>query len=151
MFVSNGILFNHESPRRGTNFVTNKVVKAAVQILKGEKRDLVLGNLDATRDWGHAKDYVEAMWMILQLDKPDDFVCSTGVSHSVRDLCQYVFGKLGMNWEDYVRTDEKYHRPEELHNLKGDSTKLKEMTGWETKYTFETMLDDMIDYWMKLK
>ena len=151
MFVSNGILFNHESPRRGTNFVTNKVVKAAVQILKGEKENLILGNLDATRDWGHAKDYVEAMWMILQLDKPDDFVCSTGVSHSVRDLCQYVFGKLGMNWEDYVRTDEKYHRPEELHNLKGDSTKLKEMTGWETKYTFETMLDDMIDYWMKLK
>jgi GDPmannose 4,6-dehydratase len=151
MFVSNGILFNHESPRRGTNFVTNKVVKAAVQILKGEKRDLVLGNLDATRDWGHAKDYVEAMWMILQLDKPDDFVCSTGVSHSVRELCQYVFGKLGMNWEDYVRTDEKYHRPEELHNLKGDSAKLRDMTGWDPKYTFETMLDDMIEYWLNKK
>jgi GDPmannose 4,6-dehydratase len=151
MFVSNGILFNHESPRRGTNFVTNKVVKGAVQILKGEKRDLVLGNLDATRDWGHAKDYVEAMWMILQLDKSDDFVCSTGVSHSVRELCQYVFGKLGMDWEEYVRTDGKYHRPEELHNLKGDSTKLKEMTGWKPKYTFETMLDDMIDYWVHQK
>ena len=151
MFVSNGILFNHESPRRGTNFVTNKVVKAAVQILKGEKKDLVLGNLDATRDWGHAKDYVEAMWMILQLDKPDDFVCSTGISHSVRDLCQYVFGKLGMNWEDYVRTDEKYHRPEELHNLKGDSAKLRDMTGWKPKYTFETMLDDMIEYWVYKK
>jgi GDPmannose 4,6-dehydratase len=151
MFVSNGILFNHESPRRGTNFVTNKVVKAAVQILKGEKQDLVLGNLDATRDWGHAKDYVEAMWMILQLDKPDDFVCSTGISHSVRDLCQYVFGRLDMNWEDYVRTDEKYHRPEELHNLKGDSAKLRDMTGWEPKYTFETMLDDMIEYWLNKK
>jgi GDPmannose 4,6-dehydratase len=151
MFVSNGILFNHESPRRGTNFVTNKVVKAAVQILKGEKKDLVLGNLDATRDWGHAKDYVEAMRMILQLDKPDDFVCSTGISHSVRDLCQYVFGKLGMNWEDYVRTDEKYHRPEELHNLKGDSAKLRDMTGWKPKYTFETMLDDMIEYWVYKK
>jgi GDPmannose 4,6-dehydratase len=151
MFVSNGILFNHESPRRGTNFVTNKVVKAAVQILKGEKRDLVLGNLDATRDWGHAKDYVEAMWMILQLDKSDDFVCSTGISHSVRELCQYVFSKLGMNWEEYVRTDGKYHRPEELHNLKGDSAKLRELTGWKPKYTFETMLDDMINYWIHQK
>ena len=151
MFVSNGILFNHESPRRGTNFVTNKVVKAAVQILKGEKENLILGNLDATRDWGHAKDYVEAMWMILQLDKPDDFVCSTGISHSVRELCQYVFGRLDMNWEDYVRTDEKYHRPEELHNLKGDSAKLRDMTGWDPKYTFETMLDDMIEYWLNKK
>jgi GDPmannose 4,6-dehydratase len=151
MFVSNGILFNHESPRRGTNFVTNKVVKAAVQIYKGQKRELVLGNLDSTRDWGHAKDYVEAMWLILQLDKPDDFVCSTDVSHSVRELCQYVFGKLGMNWEDYVKTDGKYYRPEELHNLKGDSTKLRLRTGWKPKYTFETMLDDMIDYWMNLK
>jgi len=148
MFISNGILFNHESPRRGTNFVTNKVVKTAVQIAKGQKSELVLGNLDATRDWGHAKDYVEAMWMILQLDQPDNFVCSTGVSHSVRDLVEYTFNKLGLNWEDYVTTDKKYFRPEELLDLKGDSTKLRKATGWEPKYNFKTMIDEMIEYWI---
>ena len=113
MFVSNGILFNHESPRRGTNFVTNKVVKEAVKIYKGKSNQLVLGNLDATRDWGHAKDYVEAMWRILQLDSPDDFVCATGVSHSVRDLCEYVFTYLNLDWKDFVISSEKYQRPEE--------------------------------------
>ena len=94
MFISNGILFNHESPRRGTNFVTNKVVKGAVMIKKGLKKDLTLGNLNATRDWGHAEDYVKAMWLILQQNKPDNFVCSTGISHSVQDLVEYVFSKL---------------------------------------------------------
>ena len=106
MFISNGILFNHESPRRGTNFVTNKVVKTAVQISKGLKDKLALGNLDATRDWGHAKDYVEAMWLMLQQDKPGDYVCSTGESHSVRDLCEYVFNKLDLNYKDYVVVDQ---------------------------------------------
>lgn len=149
MFVSNGILFNHESPRRGTNFVTNKVVKEAVRIYYGQCKELRLGNLDATRDWGHAKDYVRAMWMILQLDKPDDFICATGISHSVRDLCEYVFTKLDLNYQDYVKQDEKFLRPEELHNLKGDPKKLKKATGWEPEYTFESMLDEMIDYWMK--
>jgi GDPmannose 4,6-dehydratase len=149
MFVSNGILFNHESPRRGTNFVTNKVVKEAVKIKKGSSKKLVLGNLDATRDWGHAKDYVRAMWDILQLDEPNDFVCATGISHSVKELCEYTFRNLGMQWEDYVETSEKYQRPEELHNLKGDSSKLRQMTGWSPKYTFETMLDEMIEYWME--
>ena len=149
MFVSNGILFNHESPRRGTNFVTNKVVKEAVKIYYGLSKELRLGNLDATRDWGHAKDYVRAMWMILQLDKPDDFICATGISHSVRDLCEYVFTKLDLNYQDYVKQDEKFLRPEELHNLKGDPKKLKKATGWEPEYTFESMLDEMIDYWMK--
>lgn len=150
MFVSNGILFNHESPRRGTNFVTNKVVKEAVKIYKCKSDKLVLGNLDATRDWGHAKDYVEAMWRILQLDSPDDFVCATGISHSVRELCDFVFGYLNLNWEDYVVSSEKYHRPEELNNLRGDSSKLKQKTGWEPNYTFESMLVEMIEYWKKI-
>lgn len=148
MFISNGILFNHESPRRGTNFVTNKVVKEAVKIKLGLANSLSLGNLDATRDWGHAKDYVEAMWSMLQLDNPDDFVCATGVSHSVRDLCEYVFSYLDLNYLDYVIQDEKFYRPEELHDLKGDSTKLRETINWQPKYTFETMLDEMIEYWL---
>jgi GDPmannose 4,6-dehydratase len=148
MFISNGILFNHESPRRGTNFVTNKVCKEAVKISLGLSKELKLGNLDATRDWGHAKDYVKAMWEILQLDEPDDFVCSTGVSHSVRELVNYVFTRLGLHWSEYVKQDEKFLRPEELHDLKGDSSKLISTTGWSHDYTFETMLDEMIDYWI---
>ena len=148
MFISNGILFNHESPRRGTNFVTNKVCKEAVKIKFGLSDELKLGNLDATRDWGHAKDYVRAMWEILQLDTPDDFVCSTGISHSVQDLCEYVFGKLELDWKKYVKQDEKFLRPEELHNLKGDSSKLIKATGWYHDYTFETMLDEMIEHWL---
>ena len=148
MFVSNGILFNHESPRRGTNFVTNKVVKEAVKIKLGLSNELRLGNLDATRDWGHAKDYVQAMWMILQLDKPDDFVCATGISHSVRELVTYVFTKLELDWSMHVKQDDKFLRPEELKDLKGDCTKLKLTTGWQPNYIFETMLDEMIEYWM---
>ena len=148
MFVSNGVLFNHESPRRGTNFVTNKVVKTAVEIKKGLRNELVLGNLDATRDWGHAKDYVEAMWLILQQDSPGDYVCSTGVSHSVLDLVKSTFDKLELNWEKYVKIDKKYFRPEELEDLKGDSTLLRGL-GWEPKYTFETMIEEMIEYWIK--
>ena len=148
MFISNGILFNHESPRRGTNFVTNKVCKEAVKIKLGMSNELKLGNLDATRDWGHAKDYVRAMWEILQLDAPDDFVCSTGISHSVQDLCEYVFGKLKLDWSKYVKQDDKFLRPEELHNLKGDSSKLVKATGWSPDYTFESMLDEMIEHWL---
>jgi GDPmannose 4,6-dehydratase len=148
MKIWNGILFNHESPRRGTNFVTNKVVKAAVRIKLGLQEKLHLGNLEATRDWGHAKDYVEAMWLMLQDDNPDDYVCSTGVSHSVKDLCEYTFNYLGLNYRDYVVIDEKHMRPEELHDLKGDSTKLRNKLGWKPKYTFETMLDEMISHWL---
>ena len=148
MFISNGILFNHESPRRGTNFVTNKVCKEAVKIKLGLSNELKLGNLDATRDWGHAKDYVKAMWEILQLENPDDFVCATGVSHSVRELCDYVFTYLELDYKKYVTQDEKFLRPEELRDLKGDSSKLVNITGWSHDYTFETMLDEMIDYWM---
>jgi len=150
MFISNGILFNHESPRRGTNFVTNKVCKEAVKIKLGLSSELKLGNLDATRDWGHAKDYVEAMWMILQLDEPDDFVCSTGISHSVKDLVEYVFNKLELDWTNYIKQDEKFYRPEELNDLKGDSKKLRELTNWSPNYIFETMLDEMIEYWLNI-
>jgi len=149
MFISNGILFNHESPRRGTNFVTNKVCKEAVKIKLGLTDKLKLGNLESTRDWGHAKDYVVAMWMILQQDAPDDFVCSTGISHSVKDLVKYVFDKLNLDWTQYVEYDNKYLRPEELNDLKGDSTKLRDLTGWKPKYTFESMLDEMVEYWLE--
>lgn len=148
MFVSNGILFNHESPRRGTNFVTNKVCKEAVKIKLGLSDNLKLGNLDATRDWGHAKDYTKAMWEILQLDEAGDYVCATGISHSVAELCDYVFSALGMDFREYVLQDKQYLRPEELHNLKGDSSKLIVATGWTHEYTFESMLDEMIEYWL---
>ncbi|CAB4142902.1 Gmd GDP-D-mannose dehydratase [uncultured Caudovirales phage] len=148
MFISNGILFNHESPRRGTNFVTNKVCKEAVKIKLGLSDSLKLGNLDATRDWGHAKDYVRAMWEILQLDESGDYVCATGVSHSVAELCDYVFSALDMDYKKYVLQDKQYLRPEELHNLKGDSSKLIQATGWTHDYTFESMLDEMIQYWL---
>ena len=148
MKIWNGILFNHESPRRGTNFVTNKVVKAAVRISLGLQDNLHLGNLDATRDWGHAKDYVEAMWLMLQTDKPDDYVCATGISHSVKDLCEYTFSNLGLDFREYVIVDEKHFRPEELENLKGDSSKMRKSLSWEPKYTFESMIDEMINYWL---
>ena len=147
MFISNGILFNHESPRRGTNFVTNKVVKEAVKIKLGLSNKLNLGNLEASRDWGHAKDYVRAMWLMLQHDKPDDFVCSTGVSYTVKDLVKYVFGKLNLKWEDYVGIDSRYYRSEELKFLKGDCSKARNILGWEHEYNFETMLDEMIKHW----
>jgi len=148
IFVSNGILFNHESPRRGTNFVTNKVVKEAVKIKLGLSNKLKLGNLKSTRDWGHAKDYVEAMWMMLQHDKADDFVCSTGVSHSVQNLVEYTFNKLELDWKQYVTQDKRYLRPEELNDLKGDSTKLRTTLNWEPVYTFESMIDEMIEHWL---
>jgi GDPmannose 4,6-dehydratase len=149
MKIWNGILFNHESPRRGTNFVTNKVVKEAVKIKLGLSNELKLGNLDATRDWGHAKDYVEAMWLMLQDDVPDDYVCATGISHSVKDLCDYTFSKLGLDYKQYVKQDQKHFRPEELNDLKGDSSKLRNKLGWKPKYTFELMIDEMIDYWLE--
>ena len=146
MFISNGILFNHESPRRGSNFVTSKVVKGACAIRMGEQDNLAMGNLDSSRDWGHAKDYVRAMWMILQHDEPDDFVCATGISHTVRDLCKYTFDLIGRDYEDYVICDKKYLRPEELECLKGDSTKLRTVLGWKPEYTFETMIDEMVEH-----
>jgi len=150
MFICSGILFNHESPRRGINFVTNKVALEAVKIKLGLSNELVMGNLDAARDWGHAKDYVQGMWLMLQQETPDDYVLATGVSHSVRELVNYVFTRLGLHWSEYVKQDGKFQRAEELHFLKGDATKAKEKLGWKPSYTFETMLDEMIEYWMEI-
>jgi len=144
----NGILFNHESPRRGTNFVTNKIVKAAVRISLGMDESVELGNLDSFRDWGHSKDYVRAMHMILNHDEADDFVVATGRTHSVRELCNYVFGSFGLNWTDYVVINDKFKRSEELAYLKGDSHKIKMILNWSPNYTFETLLDEMIKYWV---
>ena len=149
LHACNGILFNHESPRRGSNFVTNKVVKTAVQIKKGLRDKLELGNLDSYRDWGHSKDYVRAMHMIINHHEPDEFIVATGETHSVRNLVETVFTKLGMNYEDYVVQNPKYMRPEELKYLKGDSSKAREILGWKPEYTFETLLDDMIQRWEK--
>ncbi len=143
MHISNGILFNHESPRRGINFVTNKVVNGAVDIRQHRAKELVLGNLDASRDWGHAKDYVKAMWLMLQQDEPDNYVCSTGVSNTVRDLVNYTFKTLGVDTK-FVKTSQKFERPEELEHLKGDSTQLRTKLGCEPTYTFETKLDEKI-------
>jgi GDPmannose 4,6-dehydratase len=150
LFACNGILFNHESPRRGANFVTNKVVKSAVEIKKGLRDKLPLGNLEAYRDWGHSKDYVRAMHMIMNHDTPDDFVCATGVTNSVGDMCEYVFGKLDLNSKDYITIDPRFFRAEELKYLRGDSSKLRETLGWEPEFTFETLMDDMIQHWLKI-
>ena len=150
LFASNGILFNHESPRRGSNFVTNKVVKAAVEISLGKRDTLPLGNLDAFRDWGHSKDYVRAMHMIINHTEPDDFVCATGITNSVGDMCDYVFNKLDLNYKDYVTVDERFMRAEELKYLKGDATKLRMTFDWEPEYTFETLMDEMIDHWLEV-
>jgi GDPmannose 4,6-dehydratase len=136
LHASNGILFNHESPRRGSNFVTNKVVKTAVQIKLGQVDKLELGNMDAYRDWGHSYDYVRAMHLIVQQDKPSDWVVATGETRSVRDMCEYVFSKLGLDYKQFVVQNEKFLRPEELPYLKGDSTKIRIELGWTPTYTF---------------
>jgi len=149
MHASNGILFNHESPRRGSNFVTNKVVKAAVRIKLGLQEKLELGNMDAYRDWGHSKDYVRAMHLIMQQDEPGDWVVATGVTHSVREMCEYVFGKLGLDYNEYVIQNQKFLRPEELKYLKGDSSRIRSL-GWEPEYTFETLMDEMIEHWLEV-
>ena len=146
----NGILFNHESPRRGSNFVTNKVVKAAVRIKLGLQDKLELGNMDSYRDWGHSYDYVRAMHMILNHDTPDDFVVATGVTHSIREMCEYVFSQLDLDYKDYVVQNPKFMRPEELPYLKGDSTKIRETLGWKPKYTFKMLMDEMTEHWMKI-
>jgi GDPmannose 4,6-dehydratase len=147
LHACNGILFNHESPRRGTNFVTNKVVKTAVHIRAGLMDKLELGNMDSKRDWGHSKDYVRAMHMIINHNVADEFIVATGETNSVRDLCEYVFNKLGMDYTEYVVQNPKFMRPEELNYLKGDPSKAKEVLKWDPEYTFETLLDDMIEYW----
>jgi GDPmannose 4,6-dehydratase len=146
LFICNGILFNHESPRRGKDFVTSKVVREAVKISLGLENKLELGTLSTSRDWGNAKDYIKAMWMILQHNTPDDYICATGVTHSIEYLCEYVFNKLGLDYKQYVSVSSKYSRPEETRHLKGDSTKLRKTLGWEPDYTFESMIDEMIEF-----
>jgi GDPmannose 4,6-dehydratase len=149
LHACNGILFNHESPRRGSNFVTNKVVKGAVSIKKGLQNKLELGNMDSYRDWGHSKDYVRAMHMILNHDTPDEFIVATGETHSVRNLCEIVFSKLNMDYKNYVVQNPKYMRPEELKYLKGDASETRKILGWEPEYNFGMMLDEMIERWMR--
>jgi GDPmannose 4,6-dehydratase len=148
LHATNGILFNHESPRRGSNFVTNKVVKTACQIKLGLVDKLELGNMDAFRDWGHSKDYVRAMHKIINHDVADDFVVSTMETHSVRDMCDMVFKYLDLDYKDYVVQNPKYMRPEELPYLKGDSTKTRTTLDWEPSYTFKEMMHEMVDHWM---
>ena len=148
LFACSGILFNHESPRRGINFVTNKVALEAAKIKLGLSNKLVLGNLDAQRDWGHAKDYVEAMWKMLQVDKPESFVISTGETRTVREMVEKVFSYLDLDYQKYVFTDKKYMRPEELHYLKGDSTKARTKLDWSPKINFNDMMEEMVDYWL---
>ena len=147
LHACNGILFNHESPRRGTNFVTHKVVKTAVEIKKGLCDKLELGNMDSSRDWGHSYDYVRAMHLILNYHKARDWVVATGETRTVRELCDCVFSKLGMNYKDYVVQNKKYMRPEELNYLKGDWQEIRSKLGWKPTYTFESMIDEMIDTW----
>ena len=150
LHASNGILFNHESPRRGSNFVTNKVVKGAVEIALGLSKQLEMGNMDSYRDWGHSYDYVRAMHLILQQDQPDDFVVATGITRSVRDMCEYVFGKLNLDYKQYVTQNPKYLRPEELPYLRGDNTKIVTQLGWKPTYTFEALMDEMIAHWQEI-
>jgi GDPmannose 4,6-dehydratase len=146
MFIVSGVLFNHESPRRGSNFVTAKVVDGAVKIHKKIIKNLSLGNLNAARDWGHAKDYVKAMDLMMNNNSPEDFVVSTGESHTVKELCEYVFSKLNMNYQDFVTVDPKYFRPEELNVLKGDCSPIKKLLGWSPEYSFEKLIDEMLEY-----
>jgi GDPmannose 4,6-dehydratase len=150
LHASNGILFNHESPRRGSNFVTNKVVKGAVEIALGLSDRLEMGNMDSYRDWGHSYDYVRAMHLILQQDQPDDFVVATGITRSVRDMCEYVFGKLNLDYTKYVTQNPKYLRPEELPYLRGDNTKIVSQLGWKPTYSFEALMDEMIAHWQEI-
>ena len=145
MFISNGILFNHESPRRGENFVSRKISLGVAAIKLGLQKKLHLGNLDAKRDWGFAGDYIEAMWLMLQQDAPDDFVVATGQTQTVRDFCEEAFSLVGLNWEDHVVVDPKYYRPAEVDILLGDPSKAKEKLNWKTNYDFKGLVKLMIE------
>jgi GDPmannose 4,6-dehydratase len=146
LHASNGILFNHESPRRGGTFVTRKVTRGVAAILAGRQGHLFLGNLEAQRDWGYAKEYVEAMWRMLQQPEPDDYVIATGEMHSVRELCRVAFGLAGLDWERYVRVEEKYFRPTEVETLCGDASKARERLGWEPSTTFRALVRLMLEH-----
>lgn len=145
MYACSGILFNHESPRRGETFVTRKITKAVANIKAGLQDKLYLGNLDAKRDWGYAKEYVEAMWLMLQQDEADDYVIATNETHTVQEFVEKSFERVGLNWKDYVEFDERYMRPAEVDLLIGDATKAKEKLGWEPKVTFEKLVEIMVD------
>jgi GDPmannose 4,6-dehydratase len=150
MFNCNGILFNHESPRRGETFVTRKITRAVARIKHGLQERLYLGNLDAERDWGFAGDFVRAMWMMLQQDEPDDYVIATGDRHSVREFCEAAFTLVDLDWEEYVRIDERYMRPSEVDLLEGDAAKARRILGWEPDITFDQLVAMMVQADMKL-
>jgi GDPmannose 4,6-dehydratase len=150
MFAANGILHNHESPRRGETFVTRKITRAVARIKAGLQEKLYLGNLDAKRDWGYAPEYVEAMWLMLQQDTPDDFVIATGEGHTVREFAQVAFDHAGLDWEQYVEVDPKYYRPAEVDDLAGDPSKAKRVLGWEPRTGFEELVRLMVEADVKL-
>ncbi|MGH7166668.1 MAG: GDP-mannose 4,6-dehydratase, partial [Nitrospiraceae bacterium] len=145
LYACNGILFNHESPRRGETFVTRKITRAVANIKYGRQRELFLGNLDARRDWGYAGDYVEAMWLMMQQDQPEDYVIATGETHSVRELLDEAFGHAGLEWHDYVSIDPRYLRPTEVDFLLGDASKARERLGWKPRVTFSQLVKMMVD------
>ena len=149
LYASNGILFNHESPRRGLNFVTRKITHSLARILKGLEKKIQLGDISTTRDWGHSKDYVEAMHKIINHKVPDDFVVASGKTYSVRDFCDITFKKLNLNYKNYVVQNKKYLRPGEVPFLKGDARRARKILGWKPKYTIHTLIDEMIESWTK--
>ncbi|MDQ6919678.1 MAG: GDP-mannose 4,6-dehydratase, partial [Candidatus Dormibacteraeota bacterium] len=151
MFACSGILFNHESPRRGENFVTRKVTRGVAQILSGKKKNLMLGNLEARRDWGHARDYVVAMWMMLQQDQPDDYVIATGEHRTVRELVETAFGMVGLDWEQHVEIDQSFVRPSEVNDLQGDAGKARERLGWRPTTGFDAMIREMLENDLRLE
>lgn len=146
LFACNGILYNHESPRRGFEFVTRKITSHVAMIKRGIKDELLLGNLEAKRDWGHAKDYVRAMWLMLQYKKPDDYVICTGIPHSVREFCQKAFSHIGLDYEKYVVSDPKFFRPAEVETLQGDYSKAKKVLGWKPTISFDQLVSEMVDH-----
>ena len=146
LHASNGILFNHESPRRGETFVTRKITRAAARIKLGLQQDLYLGNLDARRDWGFAKEYVDMMWLMLQQDNPDDYIVATNETHSVREFCEEAFGLLGLDWRQYVKHDKRYERPSEVDLLIGNPEKARRQLGWEPKVRFKELVKIMVDH-----
>jgi GDPmannose 4,6-dehydratase len=146
MFIANGILFNHESERRGETFVTRKITRAAARIKLGLQQKLFLGNLDAKRDWGHARDYVEAMWRMLQAKEPDDFVVATGEAHSVREFVEATFGYIDLDWQDYVEVDPRYLRPTEVNHLLGNPAKASRILDWKPHVTFDELVRVMVDH-----
>jgi len=149
MHTCNGILFNHESPRRGSNFVTNKIVKGAVEIKKGLRDELALGNLEASRDWGHSKDYVRAMHKIINHDVADDWTVATGESRTIREMCDVTFSILDLDYRDHVTQDPRFFRPQELNFLRGDSSDIRTKLDWTPRYSFRAMVEEMVNHWME--